>query len=142
MKIPASQLSSTAVVPPGPRQSFHRAVDVCIKAETFLRDCKSILELCPGYRPLTSQLDLSVPFLQTVIAQHSVDGFRIQRAIELLRSLHTFLLDESTRCNIDRSGVGVMDWARLVLQIPEIMDALKQVLRRPLGADITSAMHL
>jgi hypothetical protein len=143
MTISSAYPSTTpSVESDGGIESCSRALKLFANAGSFLRNTKSILEHCPGYRALKSQLDLSVPFLETVIDKRAVDGFRVQRTIELLRTLHTFLLEESTRRNIDTSGIGVMEWAYLVLPITDIIAALKGVLRQPPTAVPVTTTHL
>ena len=137
----AAQPSTTVVESATSMVSYLRALDLFAKAEAFLRDSKSVLEHCPGYSTLRSQLDLSVPFLQTAVDNRSVDCFRIQRTIELLRALHTVLFDESTRRNIHSFDVGVIEWARLVLAIPGVIDALKAILHRPATAAAVTTTH-
>lgn len=101
------------------------ALDLLLNAETFLHNSKGMLQDCPGYTTLKSQLDLWVPAFRSHVNQAAVDGFRAQRTIDLLRSLHTFLLDDTTRRNIDTAQVGIREWALLVLPITAVIALLK-----------------
>ena len=118
------------------------ALNFLVKAETFLHDSKSMLQRCPGYSALESQLNLSVPSFRTAVAKGAVDGFRLQRTIDLLRTLYTFLLDDSTCRNIHSSGVGVSDWAHLVLPIPDVIAALKGALKSPPITGAATTTHV
>lgn len=132
MNITSACPSTTASVESDRRiRSCVRASTLFANAQFFLRYANSIVEHCPGYRALRSQLDLWTPLLEHLVAKRTVDGFHVLRTIELLRTLHTFLLDELTRRNIDSSGVGVTEWANLVLPITDVIAALKSVLRQP-----------